>query len=269
LKWKLGDTEKFRKLTDWLDTRVPEKTPDYLSEQEIEKLYKACKNNAERFLIAVLFDSGARAEEFHNIRYEDIQILNERENFVKITIKTEYSKTTGRTISLYWKNSLEAVRDYLKEREQEGIKSDEAVFENSYDNMRQFLIRLGKKVLKKSVHYHLFRHSSATYYAPKLNRQQLCYRYGWRFSSDMPDVYISRSGMENKDLDEKFESTKLEDLNIKLQKQEEVNRIIKENFETFQKTIESKDEEFEQRVMGMIQKIERTKQVKSPVKIAG
>jgi hypothetical protein len=62
------------------------------------------------------------------------------------------------------------------------------------------------------VHYHLFRHSSATYYASKLNRQQLCYRYGWKFSSYMPDVYISRSGMENKELDVKFASTELEDI---------------------------------------------------------
>jgi hypothetical protein len=28
--------------------------------------------------------------------------------------------------------------------------------------------------------------------------------YGWKFSSDMPDIYISRAGMESKNLDEKF-----------------------------------------------------------------
>ncbi len=229
LKWKLGDTEKYRKLTDWLDMRVPTKTPNYLSEAEIEKLYKACKNNSERYLIAVLFDSGARAEEFHNIRYEDIQIPSKNENFVKITIKTEYSKTEGRTISLYWKNSLEAVRDYLQEREAEKIKSNEPVFKNTYDNMRQFLNRLGKKVLKKSIHYHLFRHSSATYYAAELNRQQLCYRYGWKFSSNMPDVYISRAGMNNKEIDEKFSGTELEDLKRQLEKSETSHNLEMEN----------------------------------------
>lgn len=72
----------------------------------------------------------------------------------------------------------------------------------------------------------------------------------------MPDVYISRSGMENKDLDEKFESTKLEDLNIKIQKQEEENRIIREDLETLKKAAESKDEEFAQKVMEMVQRIE-------------
>jgi integrase len=215
LKWKLGQ-EKGLKLAGWLDTREKTKTPDYLKESEIEKLYKNCKSAEERFLIALLFDSGARAEELHNIRYEDITLPEKQDNFVKIALKEEYSKTLGRTISLYWKHSLESIRDYIKEREQEGIKSTEPVFKKGYDAARMFLFRLGKKVLKKEIYYHLFRHSSATYYATKLNRQELCYRYGWKFSSDMPDVYISRSGMENKQLDEKFSATELEDLKKQL-----------------------------------------------------
>ena len=211
LNWKLGES-KAKKLAGWLDTRDKKKTPDYLTEQEIMKLFKNCKKPSERYLIAVLFDCGTRAEEFLNIRYEDIQLPDSNNNFVKITLKEEYSKTLGRNISLYWKYSLESIRDYLKERESEGIKSNEQVYNNTYDSIRFFLMRLGKKVLKKNIYPHLFRHSSATHYAPKLNRQELCYRYGWRFNSDMPDVYISRAGMESKQLDEKFKSTELEDL---------------------------------------------------------
>jgi integrase len=233
LKWKLK--EKAIPLTDWFDTKVPRQTPEYLTEQEIEKLYKNCKNIEDKFLIAVLFDSGARAEEFHNIRFEDIQLPKEKDSFVKITLKEEYSKTKGRVISLYWKYSLEAINDYLEERKKQGIKMSEPVFANKYDNARQILVRLGKKVLNKSLHYHLFRHSSATYYAPKLNRQELCYRYGWAFSSDMPDVYISRAGMENKQLDEKFTQTELSELQTKLLRQEQSSKIMQE---TLQKQIE-------------------------------
>lgn len=211
------------KLYDWFDTRVPKKTPDYLSETEIIKLYKNCKNSAERFLIAVLFDSGARAEEFHNIRKEDIQLPTGNDTFVKLTLKEEYSKTKGRVISLYWKNSLEAVRDYLDERKD--IKNDEPIFENSYDNTRQTLARLGIKAINKKIHYHLFRHSSATYYANKLNRQELCYRFGWAFSSDMPDIYISRAGMENKQLDESFKGTELEELKRELEKEKQAREM--------------------------------------------
>ena len=89
-------------------------------------------------------------------------------------------------------------------------------------------MRLGKKILNKSIHFHLFRHSSATFYAPKLNRQQLCYRYGWKFSSDMPDVYISRAGMENKELDEQITNTELSDLQNKVSKMENLIQVMLE-----------------------------------------
>ncbi len=231
LKWKLGEIKE-KKIAGWLDTRDKQKTPDYLKESEILKLYKNCKSPSERFLIAVLFDSGARAEEFLNIRYEDIQMPDKNNNFVKIMFKEEYSKTQGRNISLYWKHSLEAVKDFLSEREEEGIKSNEPIYNKTYDAVRMFLYRLGKKVLNKDIHPHLFRHSSATYYATKLNRQELCYRYGWKFSSDMPDVYISRSGMESKELDEKFKSTELE----KIQKEFQLEKFgLNKEMETIKK----------------------------------
>lgn len=194
-------------------------------EAEIERLYKHCRNARQRFLIAVLFDSGARAEEFHNIRFEDIYLPKGKENFVKIAFKQEYSKTLGRTIALYWKYSLEAVKDYLAERVAEGLKPTDPVFRSDYVSTRKLLQRLGELALGRPVHYHLFRHSSSTYYATKLNRQELCYRYGWKFSSDMPDIYISRAGMESKNLDEKFTRTELSTLKDDLVKVEQAAKI--------------------------------------------
>lgn len=224
LKWKLGESRAVE-LIGWFDTHRTAKTPDYLKESEVARLYKACKTAKERYTLAVLFDSGARAEEFLNIRYEDIQLPEKGNSFVKITLKEEYSKTKGRVISLYWNNSLDAIRDYLKERESIGLKSNDQILDGTYDSARFFLMRLGKKILNKSLHFHLFRHSSATYYATKLNRQELCYRYGWAFSSNMPDVYISRAGMQNKELDEKFSSTEMETLQKKAQVQEQKSQI--------------------------------------------
>lgn len=229
LRWKYGDT-KANELTDFFDTRDIKKTPDYLKESEIEKLYKACKTEEERYIVAVLFDSGARAEEFINIRYEDIELSQGKNSFVKITLKEEYSKTEGRTISLYWHNSEEAVTDFIKERIKQGIKSNEPVITMTYDAIRFFISRLSQRVLQRPLHLHLMRHSSATYYATKLNRQQLCYRYGWKFSSDMPDVYISRAGMNNKELDEKFESTDMGELKAKLSKEEFERKKMQEEF---------------------------------------
>ena len=251
IKWKLGEV-KAVELCGWLDTRRVAKTPDYMKESEVMKLYKSCKNAKERYLLALLFDSGARAEEFINIRYEDIELPSIGENFVKITLKEEYSKTKGRVISLYWKHSLEAVRDYLEDRK--GLKSDDPVFEGTYNSARFFLMRQGKKILNKSIHFHLFRHSSATYYATKLNRQELCYRYGWRFSSGMPDTYISRAGMQSKELDEKFSSTEMENLQKKLEKQEQERLIEKERANDYERIKEEIWGQVRERMKEMMEK---------------
>jgi integrase len=237
LRWKLG-RDKADALVGWLDTKDVVKTPDYLKEEEIIKLYKACKTARERFLIAVLFDTGARAEEFHNIRFEDIELPTANRNYVKLTLKDEYSKTVGRVISLYWKYSIEAIEDFVRERKYDMKNVEEPVFNITYSAARMFLARLGIRVLKKNVHYHLFRHSSATYYANKLNRQELCYRYGWKFSSNMPDVYISRAGMTNKELDEKFVNTELGELQHKIEKQEQHIKISNENYNALLKELE-------------------------------
>ena len=245
LRWRLGPAKALA-LTDWLDTHHRPKTPDFLKEAEIERLYKHCRNARQRFLIAVLFDSGARAEEFHNLRYEDVYLPEGKENFVKITLKQEYSKTLGRTIALYWKYSLEAVQEYLAERVAEGIKPADPVFRGDYTATRKFLQRLGNGVLKRPVHYHLFRHSSTTHYATKLNRQELCYRYGWKFSSNMPDIYISRAGMETKALDEKFTQTELGALKDDLAKMEQAAHIKDERIRQLEESTRVMNENLEQ-----------------------
>lgn len=224
LRWRLGSAKALA-LTDWLDTHTRPKTPEFLTEAEVERLYKNCRNARQRFLVAVLFDAGARAEEFHNIRYEDLFLPEGKEHSVKVALKQEYSKTLGRTITLYWKYSLEAVKEYLAERVAEGIKPSDPVFRSDYASTRKLLQRMGQKVLQRPVHYHLFRHSSTTYYATRLNRQELCYRYGWQFSSNMPDIYISRAGMETKQLDEKFAQIEMGTVKEDVARLEQATRI--------------------------------------------
>ncbi|MEK6818706.1 MAG: site-specific integrase [Nanoarchaeota archaeon] len=225
LEWKLKD--KADKLTKILKVkpRLKMPTPDYLSETQVEKLFKACSTNTEKFFIAVLFDSGARAEEFHNIRKEDIELPKGDNNFVKLSLKEEYSKTKGRTIGLYWKYSLSAVRDYLEERIREGIQPEEPVFKMKYKTMRKWLNDFGKQILGRKVYYHLFRHSSSSHYADKLNRQQLCVRYGWAFRSPMVDRYINRTSLGEKEIEEKFEKTEIEDLKVELEEFKHKNKL--------------------------------------------
>jgi len=244
LRWRLGATEALA-LTNWLDTHYRPKTPDFLKEADVEKLYKHCRNARQRFLIAVLFDSGARAQEFHNIRFEDVFLPEGKDSFVRIALKQEYSKSLGRTIALYWKHSLEAVQEYLAERVAKGIKPSEPVFRGDYVATRKFLHRFGNEILQRPVHYHLFRHSSTTYYATRLNRQELCYRYGWKFSSEMPDIYISRAGMENRQLDEKFTQTELGTLKDDFTKMEQATRIKDERIRQLEESMHLMQKNFD------------------------
>ncbi len=159
-------------------------------------------------------------------------------NFVRLTLREEFSKTKGRTISLYWRHTASAVLSYFKERLAQGLKPGEPVFAGTYDATRMFLRRLGAQVLGRPVHPHLFRHSSATHYAPKLNRQELCYRYGWKFSSNMPDIYISRAGMETRALDEHFTQTELSSLKDDPARVNQDNQIKAQRIDELQHSLE-------------------------------
>jgi hypothetical protein len=217
----------------------------------------------------VLFDSGARAEEFHNIRFEDIFLPEGKETCVKIALKQEYSKTLPRTIGLFWKLSLGAVTEYLRERIAEGIKPTEPVFKGNYAATRKWLGRLGSRVLRRPVHYHLFRHSSATWYATQLNRQELCRRYGWKFSSDMPDVYISRSGMEDKALEEKYAQIELSALKDDLAKTQQTGRINADRIRQLHETVQILQHNLElfSQVLGLrvsVDQVESSLQRKTP-----
>jgi hypothetical protein len=95
------------------------------------------------------------------------------------------------------------------------------------------------------LHYHLFRHSSATYYADRLNRQQLCIRYGWAFSSDMPDVYIARTGVDSVELEQKFSSANLNTLKTSLDRLELANKTKEERIRLLETTLAEIQQHFD------------------------
>ena len=86
---------------------------------------------------------------------------------------------------------------------------------------------LAEKVLKKRITLHTVRHSSATYWAPKMNRYQFCTKYGWSFKSDMPDRYIKRKGIIFDRIAEKGDTDQVS----KLQKE---NRQLMEKVEALE-----------------------------------
>jgi integrase len=270
-----------RTLLQYLDWRIPKKASSinsslkvktkqksqadykYLTENEIDILYKNCKSDAERYLIAVLFSSGARASEFYNVRFSDIKMPEGKENFVSLVLREEFSKTKGRTIRLYYKHTLDAVGEFLESRRKEGIKPEDPVWNLKTTTTQKRVeafgsvkwlkkvgkekkrVEVGRKILDKHLNMHLFRHSCATWMANKLNHQEMCYYFGWKFSSPMPDIYISRKGIVLDQADKKFEQTEMSELQSKLSKQEYENKLKNEEVENQRRELEKLKEDFE------------------------
>lgn len=158
----------------------------------------------DKALIIILFDSGARIEEFLNIRLDDVKVkkeniaelqaynteLNEKD-YYKIRIR--YSKTKPRTISIPL--CTKYLNDWIKEHPAKN-NPNAFLLDLSYPNVKKILTRKGGKILNKRLTPHILRHSSMTYYANIIkNRFQFCYRYGLAMSSNVVDRYIDRSGI--------------------------------------------------------------------------
>jgi site-specific recombinase XerD len=214
-KWLYGTGEKLNKLVGWIETFQCLKEISALTRQEVEKLVMMAGDIRYKTVILCLFDSGARAEEFFNIR---LKHLSRQDEYYMMRIT--YSKTKPRTISLPM--CTELIDEYLKQHPDKD--NPDAIFATvSYDSLRVFLTRYGQKILKKNVTPHLLRHSSASYYCNKLTQYQLCYRYGWSMASEMPARYIDRQGIFEKETAKLVKQDDMFDL-----KQE--NKHLKEDF---------------------------------------
>lgn len=192
--------------------KVPKKDFDIISKEETDLFVDSVEDIGKKFFIRTLRFGGMRAEEFYNIRDSDFIFPKENEQFVKIRLRHEFSKTEGRTISIYDKKYLKIAKQFIYLRKQEGMKPEEPVFNLAYNSMKKWLRRSSMKILGRPISHHTFRHSLATDLASEMNRQQLCIYFGWKFSSNMVDKYIQRNGVDMKLIEEKFSKTNIEEL---------------------------------------------------------
>ncbi len=208
-------------LVEFISLTVKPKDVPVLKREEAEAMVNATPCTAMKAAVMVLFDGGLRIEEFLNLRDKDLtkEKYGNENNCYWIDVR--YSKTFAR------KMPLPLCTAYLEKWiDEHTCKQDPGaqLFPFTYPSFRKRLRTLALKVLKKSVHPHMLRHSSATYWAAKLNRYQLCAKYGWAFSSDMPDRYIERKGIIFNQIAEKGD----EDQTTRLQKE---NRQLMEKME--------------------------------------
>lgn len=213
------------KLLEFMDTTPVETDVPVLRRDEVEKLVNSTPDAWFKAAIMVLFDGGPRIEEMLNLRIKDLTIREYRDDARCHWINIRHSKTFGRTIP------LPLCGQYLGElRRTHPLRDDpEApLFNISYPAFRKRLRVLSMKVLAKKLTPHMMRHSSATYWAPKMNRYQLCAKYGWAFGSDMPDRYIKRKGIIFDEIAQKGDVDQFSRLQSE-------NRALKDNLEKLEK----------------------------------
>lgn len=211
-------------LVEFISLTVKPKDVPALKREEAETMVNSTPDTAMKAAVMVLFDGGLRIEEFLNLRNKDLtkERYGNENNCYWIDVR--YSKTFAR------KMPLPLCTTHLEKwtNEQSNKQDPEAqLFPFTYPGFRKRLRTLAQKALKKNVYPHMLRHSSATYWAAKLNRYQLCAKYGWAFSSDMPDRYIERKGIIFNQIAEKGD----EDQTTRLQKE---NRQLMEKVEALE-----------------------------------
>ncbi len=222
-KWYKGNNITCPEIVSWIETYHTLKEIPALTRKEIEVLIDSASDTMLKTAIMILFDSGARIEELLNLRLNNI---TKEEDYYLLRI--EYSKTKPRTVSVPM--STELLERWLKEHPNRD-NSYAQLFPIEYPALRKRLLRLGNRVLKKNINPHLFRHSSATYYANKLNHFQMCVRYGWTMSSDMPARYIDRAGVSEKETAKIVKNANINEIKEENQRLKEDLSLMKEQID--------------------------------------
>lgn len=213
-KWLLGSNTDYPKIVSWIDTHVIEKDPPALTYDEIKTMVDYARDQMKKAMTWALFETGARASEFLNIR---LRHITDKGHYFLIRI--EFSKTYKRTIPIYEGQSF--LREWISFHPNK-IDQNAQLFPIKYSAFEKWVKRLGYKALGKRVNPHLFRHSFATWLAgKKVSRYQMCKLMGWSMSSAMPDVYIDRNGVVEEETLQSIrgdELTKAQSINSGLQK---------------------------------------------------
>lgn len=199
-KWLKGKNIVYPAEVDWMDTREPTVTKDCYKEEEMKLLLENIHAKQMKVLVKLLFDGGFRISELANVRIKDIIHPTPEQRWFTINVRAEIAKRyKPRQVALFYVN--QDLKSYLENHHPEPNNPKAFLFNYSYQYIRNFLHKKGKKVLGKSITPHGIRRTSATFWAPRIKSYQAyCYRFGWSLSSRVPDIYFNRMKMNNIDM---------------------------------------------------------------------
>jgi site-specific recombinase XerD len=172
---------------------------EYLDEDEIKKLIVSSSSLQRKEIIACMYETGARPEEFLNLRNTDIDINSKGAVFI-LRGKTVERRVLTVAFVTYLEQWLEI--HPLRSQDVYPLWVSEAT---NYQTQPLGLGGLGKIVKdafvysgikNKHARPYILRHSRATHLANHgMEQTQLCKMFGWSPTSKVPSRYIHMSGI--------------------------------------------------------------------------
>lgn len=204
-RWLMpDDPRRAADLTGWFDMRDEAPELKTFGIKEVEEMLMVARTPQERALVMMLFDGGFRIGELMNVRLRDVRFKNPGKEDEVCYCRITTSKTRPRTISLplagrevrFWLERHPDSNGISPDGEVETVSPASTVITYTCLYVRKILRRIGKETLQERLYPHRFRHSSATYYATKLNNNySLCARYGWSMGSKAVARYLDHAGI--------------------------------------------------------------------------
>lgn len=185
--------------------KVPEK--DLFSEQDCKRLITSTTSNRDKAIISMFWELGIRVGELLNLKVSDVTPY---ENGFNINVRV--SKTQKRKLPFI--NGSPYLQTYLQEHPTKSDKNSYLWVSNkvhrkdnphpplSYDALMRHFQRL-TKVTGIKTHPHRFRHTCATRKASLgWNEAQMNSWFGWSMNTRMAGVYIHKSGIDMRRIQE-------------------------------------------------------------------
>ncbi len=192
------DLVKWIKLTNCGSKRLPAEV--LLTEDDIRKMLEVCRNQRDKAVIALLWDTGMRVGELLNLKIHDVTLQKDGISYARISGKTGDRRTPIVFSVPYIVNYLTDLRRYAKPTDSLFVIIDHGkVTERTldYPSILKILIHVKERSgITKRIYPHLFRHSRATFYATSMTEHELKSVFGWTGSSNMAAIYVHLSGRD-------------------------------------------------------------------------
>src|SRR3989344_4229336 len=226
-------TNKVKKdITEYLSKKEAKPAWVYLTEEQFKKLVNSA-NSTYRALIIFMYDASCRVTEAYSIKVRDFD-----DNYTKLTIRDEVSKTFGRTIKLKLCSSM--VKEHIALND---LTSEDYLFTKKIGDKKKpiqpaafnkYLRALSKNLFgdkesparEKYSKFTLYdiRHNASCYWLKRYPQTRgLLYRLGWK-KEDEVSYYSEFLGLSDQISDEDMLTTE-----EKTQLQKEIDKLKRKN----------------------------------------